>query len=64
VPDLLYSVQEVYARTFQVIPLLVVATIWYTVIVSVMSLAQWWLERSMRHSHRVRPAALPDEAVL
>jgi polar amino acid transport system permease protein len=64
VPDLLYSVQEVYARTFQVIPLLVVATIWYTVIVSVMSLAQWWLERSMRHSHRVRPVPLPDEAVL
>jgi polar amino acid transport system permease protein len=64
VPDLLYSVEEVYARTFQVVPLLVVATIWYTVIVSVMSLAQWWLERSMRHNHRVRPAALPDEAVL
>ena len=48
VPDLLYSVEETYSRTFQVVPLLVVATIWYTVIVSLMTLAQWWLERSMR----------------
>jgi polar amino acid transport system permease protein len=54
VPDLLYSVQEIYARTFQVVPLLVVATIWYTVIVSVMTLGQWQLERRMQRSHRVR----------
>jgi polar amino acid transport system permease protein len=54
VPDLLYSVQEIYARTFQVVPLLVVATIWYTVIVSVMSLVQWRLERSMQGSGRAR----------
>jgi len=64
VPDLLYSVQQIYARTFQVVPLLVVATIWYTAIVSVMSLAQWWLERSMRHNRRARPIALPAEEVL
>ena len=54
VPDLLYSVQEIYARTFQVVPLLVVATIWYTVIVSIMTLAQWQLERKLQRSHRVR----------
>jgi polar amino acid transport system permease protein len=54
VPDLLYSVQEIYARTFQVVPLLVVATIWYTVIVSIMTLGQWQLERRTQRSRRVR----------
>ena len=63
VPDLLYSVQEVYARTFQVVPLLVVATLWYMVIVSVMSLVQWWLERTMRTNRRVR-SAVPAEVEL
>ena len=63
VPDLLYSVQEVYARTFQVVPLLVVATIWYTVIVSVMTLGQWELERRTQRSRRVRRIPqMPDGA--
>jgi polar amino acid transport system permease protein len=51
-PDLLFSIQEIYSRTFQVMPLLVVATIWYTVIVSILSLIQWWLERAMQNSSR------------
>lgn len=44
VPDLLYSVQEIYAQNFDVVPLLVVATIWYIAIVSLLSLGQWRLE--------------------
>jgi polar amino acid transport system permease protein len=64
VPDLLYSVQEIYARTFQVVPLLVVATIWYTVIVSVMSLGQWWLERLTRRNRSPGRIAVPAEEVL
>ncbi len=52
VPDLLYSVQEIYSRTFQVVPLLMVATIWYTVLVSVLSLLQWWLERKLQGPSR------------
>ena len=52
VPDLLYSVQEIYSRTFQVVPLLVVATIWYTVIVSILTFVQWRLERALRGSVR------------
>ncbi|MCU1492278.1 MAG: transporter permease [Acidimicrobiaceae bacterium] len=63
VPDLLYSVQEVYSANFKVLPLLVVATIWYTVIVSVMSLAQWWLERSMRIDRRVATIAVTAEVL-
>lgn len=64
VPDLLYSVQEIYARTFQVVPLLVVATIWYMVIVSLMSIGQWWLERSLRRNRSIRSLALRSEEVL
>jgi polar amino acid transport system permease protein len=45
VSDLLFTVQQIYARNFQIIPLLLVATLWYIFIVSVMSLCQWRLER-------------------
>jgi polar amino acid transport system permease protein len=45
VQDLLYSVQLVYHRTYQVIPLLMVATVWYTVVTSVLGVGQYYLER-------------------
>ncbi|MER5945866.1 amino acid ABC transporter permease [Streptomyces sp. NPDC001904] len=45
VQDLLYSVQLVYHRTYQVIPLLLVATIWYIVVTSLLSVGQYYVER-------------------
>ncbi|MEV0601417.1 amino acid ABC transporter permease [Streptomyces sp. NPDC050315] len=45
VQDLLYSVQLVYHRTYQVIPLLLVATLWYVLITSLLSVGQYYLER-------------------
>ncbi|MFC5910820.1 amino acid ABC transporter permease [Streptacidiphilus monticola] len=45
VQDLLYSVQIIYLRTYQVIPLLVVATLWYLVVTSVLTVAQFYVER-------------------
>ncbi|MFF5499434.1 amino acid ABC transporter permease [Streptomyces aquilus] len=45
VQDLLYSVQLVYHRTYEVIPLLMVATVWYTVVTSVLSAGQYYVER-------------------
>lgn len=45
VQDLLYSVQLVYHRTYEVIPLLMVATVWYTVVTSVLGVGQYYLER-------------------
>ncbi|WP_329115050.1 amino acid ABC transporter permease [Streptomyces sp. NBC_01465] len=45
VNDLLYSVQLVYHRTYQVVPLLLVATLWYVVVTSVLSVGQYYLER-------------------
>ncbi|UZJ32045.1 amino acid ABC transporter permease [Streptomyces endophytica] len=45
VQDLLYSVQLVYHRTYQVIPLLLVATLWYIVVTSVLGAGQFFVER-------------------
>lgn len=45
VGDLLYAAQSIYARTFETIPLLIVVTTWYLVVVSIMSIGQYHLER-------------------
>lgn len=45
VQDLLYSVQLVYHRTYQVIPLLLVATLWYALVTSLLSIGQRYVER-------------------
>lgn len=65
--DLLYSVQIVYSRTFQTIPLLMVACLWYLVVTSVLGVGQFYLERYVgrgtsrpgagRQSKRVRRLA-------
>ena len=43
--ELFYTVQVIYSRTQQVLPLLLVATCWYIVITSVLSIAQYYIER-------------------
>lgn len=43
--DLLYSAQAVYNRTFQVIPLLLVAVLWYLLITSILNVFQSMIER-------------------
>ncbi|MDQ0809680.1 polar amino acid transport system permease protein [Streptomyces sp. B3I7] len=45
VHDLLYSVQLVYNQTYQVIPLLMVATLWYIAVTTVLSTGQFYIER-------------------
>ena len=43
--DLLYTVQSIYNRTFQTIPLLIVACLWYLLITSVLYVGQSFIER-------------------
>lgn len=43
--DLLYSAEIVYARTYQTIPLLIVASLWYLVLSSVLTPCQFYIER-------------------
>ncbi|RFU39813.1 amino acid ABC transporter permease [Actinomadura logoneensis] len=43
--ELLYTTQQVYNQTFQTIPLLIVASLWYLVVTSVLSVIQYYIER-------------------
>jgi polar amino acid transport system permease protein len=43
--ELMTSVQQIYSRTFQTIPLLIVAAIWYLALTSVLTVVQAWIER-------------------
>ncbi|WP_312053657.1 amino acid ABC transporter permease [Pantoea brenneri] len=66
--DLLYSVQAIYNRTFEIIPMLMVAVIWYLLITSILNLGQSAIERYYaRGTRRVasvakRPGALAATA--
>ena len=52
-PELLHSAQVVYSRTFQTIPLLLVASIWYLFFTSILSAIQRRIEaRYARGSSR------------
>ncbi|MHB1986431.1 MAG: amino acid ABC transporter permease [Acidimicrobiales bacterium] len=44
-PELLYSVQLVYAQNFETIPLLVVASLWYLIVTTVLTIGQYFVER-------------------
>jgi polar amino acid transport system permease protein len=45
VRDLLFATQEIYDANYLVIPLLLVATIWYVVVTSILGVAQYYVER-------------------
>ncbi|MGW7657643.1 amino acid ABC transporter permease [Streptomyces asiaticus] len=45
--ELFYQAQVIYGRNGRVIPLLMVATAWYVALTSVLSVAQYYLERRM-----------------
>ena len=43
--DLLYSVQLIYSVNYRTIPLLIVASIWYLAVTTILSIGQYYLER-------------------
>jgi polar amino acid transport system permease protein len=45
VPELLFHAQQIYDRTYQTIPLLIVASLWYLAMTSVLNVGQLFLER-------------------
>jgi polar amino acid transport system permease protein len=55
VPDLLYSAQIIYNRTFQPIPLLIVASIWYLVVTTLLTIGQFYVERHFARGNKVLP---------
>jgi len=60
VPELLYSAQIIYSKNLQVIPLLLVASIWYIIITTVFTVGQGYLERRFARgtSRTVPPTAI------
>lgn len=46
-PDLLYSAQMIYSRTYQTIPLLIVATIWYLILSTILTFAEQLIENKL-----------------
>ncbi|MGP9537383.1 amino acid ABC transporter permease [Brachybacterium sp. AOP43-C2-M15] len=43
--ELFFTIQLIYGRTQQVLPMLLVATVWYVVITSALSIGQYYIER-------------------
>ncbi|MFT4022010.1 MAG: amino acid ABC transporter permease [Acinetobacter sp.] len=51
-PELFYTVQMIYNRNQEVIPLLMVAAVWYIIVTSVFSVLQWYIERLLAKGER------------
>lgn len=51
-PELFYTIQMIYNRTQEVIPLLMVGAVWYLVITTVLSAIQHVVERGLARSER------------
>jgi polar amino acid transport system permease protein len=58
--DLMYTAQSIYQINYEVFPLLIVVTLWYVAMVSVLSVVQSFLERRLRRRvrHQVANASL------
>jgi polar amino acid transport system permease protein len=61
-PELFYTVQVIYRRNLEVIPLLMVATVWYLIIMTVLSVAQHYIERHFSKGAVRNPTPLPFQA--
>lgn len=51
-PELLYSAELIYNQNFETIPLLVVASLWYLIVTSLLYIGQYFLERRFSRGAR------------
>lgn len=51
IPELLYSAELIYSRTYQTIPLLIVASLWYLVVTTVLTIGQIFIERRLSRGY-------------
>ena len=59
--ELLYSAQLIYSSNFQTIPLLIVASVWYLALTTVLSIGQHFLEQHFGKSDRRLAMAATEE---
>ncbi|MFJ9948007.1 amino acid ABC transporter permease [Kitasatospora sp. NPDC091207] len=57
--ELFYQVQVVYGRTGRVVPLLMVATVWYVLLTTVLSIGQYYVERYFARGAERTPPPTP-----
>jgi len=57
VVDLLYSVQLIYNADFEIVPLLLVATIWYVILTTLLSVGQYYVERHYSRGNGIKGGA-------
>jgi len=62
--DLLYSVQSIYNRTFEIVPMLLVAVLWYLFITSILNLGQSYIEAYYGRSERRNKAVAAKSETL
>jgi polar amino acid transport system permease protein len=55
VQDLLYSSQLIYNQNYLIIPLLLVATLWYIILTTLLSIGQFFVERRYARGSNRRP---------
>lgn len=55
VADLLYSAQQIYLQNYLIMPLLMVATLWYVILTTVLSVGQYFIERYYARGKRRDP---------
>ncbi|MGN6751558.1 MAG: amino acid ABC transporter permease, partial [Intrasporangium sp.] len=58
--DLLYTAQSIYNRTFETIPMLIVACVWYLVMTSILYVAQSFIERHYNRGSRHQQTSFLD----
>jgi polar amino acid transport system permease protein len=60
VPELLYASQLIYAVNYRTIQLLIVASLWYLIVTTVLTIGQYYLERHFAHgaARRLTPTPL------
>ncbi len=57
--ELLYAAQLIYSENYRTIPLLIVASIWYLAMTTILSIGQWFLERRFgRGTSRQEPVGV------
>ena len=59
VSDLLYSVQLIYAVNYRTIPLLLVASIWYLLVTTLLTIGQFYIERHFGRSATRKASQTP-----
>lgn len=57
--ELMHSVELIYSRTFETVPMLIVAALWYLIMVSILSIVQFYIERHYSRGWQTQTTASP-----